>query len=63
MKYVAKNRTVWYLHRKPIVLPRNKVNSFAYTFKKEKGEGYLEELPIHLMVFEARNGYPMVKRK
>jgi hypothetical protein len=64
MIYTTGNGTVWYLHQKEIIMPRNKIKAKTYYFKKEKTEGfYPEELPYKYTVIETKSGMPMIKKR
>lgn len=63
MKFVNSKGVTYYLHSREVLLPRNKVKARSYFFKREKGEDYLSELPIHLMIKETHTGLPIVKKK
>lgn len=59
--YTNSKGTVYYLHTRENMLPRNKAKVTTYFFRREKKEDYCPELPARLIVSETHTGLPVVK--
>jgi hypothetical protein len=62
MKFVNSKGQAWYLHKKEILLGKQKTPHTNYYFKKTKEENSCQ-LPEHLIVVETKNGMPITKRR